>query len=349
MLKLFKKHFVPHEENDHQPHFLRMKNIRTIIAIVFMLQIGFFVIPFLPALNVLNSDFLASVLPSVLDDLTNENRKSQNLNTLTVNPLLNKVAELKAKDMAEKSYFAHVNPEGKQPWYWFGLVGYQYEYAGENLAVDFTDSKDVTVAWMNSPGHKANIMKNVYTEIGTGVATGTFNGKPTIYVAQVFGKPALAKASDANVVSVTNTTPTPSPITKAVTSNVKGASAQTEAIVEPEKVIEKEILIPVAQAIEEPVVDTKSVAYTKPSLFEKLASSPRSVANIILIVLGALILLAIILKLAIAVDKKHPVLITNGLVVLVLIFGVYVTDNYFAKNKLEITSSFVSFSQDDSL
>lgn len=347
MLKLFKKHFIPHDANDHQPHFLRMKNIRVIVAIVFMLQIGLFGIQFLPALNILSNNFLASVLPSVLGDLTNQNRKAQNLNTLTVSPLLNRVAELKAKDMAEKGYFAHVSPEGKQPWYWFGLVGYQYEFAGENLAVDFTDSHDVTLAWMNSPGHKANIMKNAYTEMGTGIATGTFNGNPTIFVAQVFGKPLIAKAENINTVTVTNTTPP----AKATPTNVKSSSVKAETKVAtdvpPTKLSQNQT--PIAEVKTEPVVETKPTTYSQPTLFEKLVTSPRSVVNIVLIILGSLVLLAIILKLAIRMDKKHPALITNGLVVLVLIFGVYVTDNYVSKGKLKTTSSFVSFEQTESL
>jgi hypothetical protein len=235
-----------------------------------------------------------------------------------------------------------VSPEGKQPWYWFGLVGYQYEYAGENLAVDFTDSKDVTLAWMNSPTHKANIMKNAYTEMGTGIATGTFNGNPTIFVAQVFGKPAITKIANANTAEPTNTT---LPTVKATPSNVRGASVVAEAKVVTEKVVAKveESPVPIAEAVAKPVIDTNPNTHSKVSLFDKVMSSPRSLVNIILIILGALVLLAIILKLAIRMDKKHPVLITNGLVVLVLIFGVYVTDNYVAKNKLKTTSSFVGF------
>ena len=188
MINWLKKHFIPHDDNDHQPHFLRTKNVQLLILAVFVIQLGVLVLPSVANLTPARS-FMALVLPSVLDDLTNQNRQNAHLATLTVNPELNRVAELKAQDMAEKGYFAHVSPEGKTPWYWFNLVGYKYEYAGENLAVDFTDSTDVAIAWMNSPTHKANIVKNAYTEIGTGVATGTYQGNPTIFVAQVFAKP----------------------------------------------------------------------------------------------------------------------------------------------------------------
>lgn len=132
---------------------------------------------------------MAAVLPAVLANLINEERQAQNLQTLAVNPVLNKAAEMKAKDMAQYGYFAHTSPEGKTPWYWLERVGYQYQYAGENLAVNFSDSKDLTIAWMNSPTHKANIEKENYTEVGTGIANGTYEGKKTIFVAQLYANP----------------------------------------------------------------------------------------------------------------------------------------------------------------
>lgn len=331
MLNWLKKHFIPHEGNDHRPHFLRIKNIRMIILVIFMMELGVLALPFIPAINLIGNNYLASVLPAVLDDLTNQNRKSQNLSTLAVNPALNKVAELKAKDMAEKGYFAHVSPEGKQPWYWFNLVGYKYQYAGENLAVDFTDSQDVTSAWMNSPTHKANILKNSYTEMGTGIATGTFQGRPTIFVAQVFGKPL-----DLNL--KTEITNTKAPIValdnKATTTRVKGAS--TKAVV-----IETATQTPVISNI---VVDTKlGQTPEKVSLFEKYITSPRHIVNIIFVILGSLIALAILLKLIIKANKKHPILIVNGLIVIVLIVGIFAVNTYIAKDLMQKTTSFVSF------
>jgi hypothetical protein len=340
MLNWLKKHFIPHEENDHQPHFLRIKNIRTIIIIVFVMELGVLSLPFLPAINLSNNSYLASVLPAVLDDLTNQNRKSQNLSVLTINPVLNKVAELKAKDMAEKSYFAHVSPEGKQPWYWFNLVGYKYSYAGENLAVDFTDSEDVTYAWMNSPTHKANIMKNSYTEMGTGVATGTWNGRPTIFVAQVFAKPAGAIMAEKPQI-----VPKVAQVElKASSTKVMGAS--TKAVVSEDSTS----LATQTPAVSAIVVDTKlDQKVGKVSIFEKYLTSPRHLVNIILIVLGGLVGLALLLKLIIRADKKHPVLITNGLAVFVLILGIYTMNNYFAESKMEAKTSFTNFQIEESI
>jgi len=177
MLAWLKKHFIPHEGNNHRPHILRAANIRNIIVAVIFFEVFAFLIPTITNLNM--SGGMAAVLPAVLTNLTNKERQEYNLQTLTVSPLLDKAAQMKAIDMAKNGYFAHTSPAGKTPWYWLEKVGYKYQYAGENLAINFSDSKDVTSAWMASPTHRANIEKRNYTEIGTGVAEGLYKGKKT--------------------------------------------------------------------------------------------------------------------------------------------------------------------------
>jgi len=135
---------------------------------------------------------LASVLPGVVAVLTNEARSVQSLDPLTENPVLARGAQLKADDMAEKGYFSHTGPDGEQPWKWFREAGYRYEYAGENLGVNFDESEDVVDAWLKSPTHRANILKHDFTEIGIGIATGTYKGREAVFVVQFFGKPARA-------------------------------------------------------------------------------------------------------------------------------------------------------------
>ena len=342
MINWLKKHFIPHAENDHRPHFLRGDNIRSLLVMILMLELGVYFLPFSPTLNLGSNSYTATVLPAVLDDLTNENRQSQNLPTLTVNPLLNEVAQLKANDMAQKGYFAHVSPEGKAPWYWFKQVGYDYEYAGENLAVDFTDSQDVDQAWMNSPTHKANILKGAYTEMGTGIATGTYQGSVTVFVAQEFGKPAVRKEvaiSPVEVVSdsASTTTIAKSSTTLATSSKVLGASAEIVSSSSTESELVATTTVETATPV---VVQTKN---THVSFFAKYATSPRHIVNIVLGIIGLLVVIAITLKLVIKRDQKHPTLITNGLIVLVIILGVYVVSNYMVRVKLDKTSSFSSF------
>ena len=133
---------------------------------------------------------LASVLPGVVALLTNDARTNENLLPLRESEILARGAQMKADDMAAKGYFSHTGPEGEQPWVWFMRAGYRYQYAGENLAVNFDESEEVINAWLDSPTHRANILKEQYTEIGIGIATGTYKGKDATFVVQFFGKPA---------------------------------------------------------------------------------------------------------------------------------------------------------------
>ena len=136
------------------------------------------------------SDFIASVLPTVLVDLANADRSAYKLGGLTLNPLLQETARLKAEDMAVKGYFAHYSPEGVSPWHFFDATGYAFVYAGENLAVNFDDSSAVNAAWMNSPDHRANILNGNFTEVGIATAKGMYEGRETLFVVEMFGSPA---------------------------------------------------------------------------------------------------------------------------------------------------------------
>jgi len=104
---------------------------------------------------------------------------------------LNQAAQLKAENMVANNYFNHTSPSGISPWYWFTKVGYNYKYAGENLAIGFFDSQEVYQAWLNSPEHRANIVNPNYTEVGTAVLSG-FGSNNTIVVVQEFGSQKTA-------------------------------------------------------------------------------------------------------------------------------------------------------------
>lgn len=142
--------------------------------------------------EILPSKQFAAVITSSLVSETNQERESEGLRDVTSNPVLVAAAQAKANDMAAKGYFAHTSPDGTSSWQWFKNSGYAFAFAGENLAVNFTDSSDVTTAWMNSPTHRANIMNGKFTEVGIATATGMYKGKETIFVVQMFGTPAVA-------------------------------------------------------------------------------------------------------------------------------------------------------------
>lgn len=146
-----------------------------------------------------HTDLLAEIRTAFLIDLANEDRTDEDLHQLVHNPLLTQAAALKAKHMVENEYFSHTSPDGVKPWDWFKAVGYDYAYAGENLAVHFVDSEMVHEAWMNSPTHRANILKEEFTEIGIATARGMLGGYETTFVVQMFGRPRASSIASRDV------------------------------------------------------------------------------------------------------------------------------------------------------
>lgn len=166
--------------------YKEIMRLKILIAVLLILVIS---VGTVPSFRVPVLDSLSAIYASVLVNLTNQNRVTANVAELKVNPVLEKAAQMKADDMAVKSYFAHNTPDGKTPWYWFEQAGYKYKYAGENLAVNFENSEDVETAWMNSRGHFLNIVNPKYTEIGIATSTGIYKGRTAIFVVQMFGTP----------------------------------------------------------------------------------------------------------------------------------------------------------------
>lgn len=136
--------------------------------------------------------FFADITKSALQIFVNQTRQSAGLKPLAESAKLNQAAQLKAENMVQNQYFAHTSPSGVSPWHWFLKAGYNYKYAGENLAIGFFESLEVYQAWLNSPSHKANIMNPNYTEIGTAVIQG-YGQNNAIVVVQEFGNPVIAK------------------------------------------------------------------------------------------------------------------------------------------------------------
>lgn len=116
-----------------------------------------------------------------LIELTNQNR----ISPVAEDQLLDKAAQAKADDMATNGYFAHAY-QGRTGWDFLRQYNYHYYFAGENLAVDFSDSESLIQAWMNSPSHRANVVNDRFKHIGIGIAEGMFQGHKTKYVVEFF-------------------------------------------------------------------------------------------------------------------------------------------------------------------
>jgi hypothetical protein len=129
----------------------------------------------------------SDITPQKIIDLANADRADKGVYRLTENDKLDKAAEDKAGDMVAKNYFSHNSPEGVNPWHWFEKENYDYSYAGENLAMDFTSADKMNQAWLDSPTHRANIMNSNFREIGVSVREGAIGGHQTIVVVQLFG------------------------------------------------------------------------------------------------------------------------------------------------------------------
>ncbi len=78
-------------------------------------------------------------------------------------------ALIKAQDMKDNEYFEHVSPSGLDMSYFVGEAGYKYSTVGENLAEGYFSAQDVHIAWMNSEGHRENILSPDFEEIGVAV------------------------------------------------------------------------------------------------------------------------------------------------------------------------------------
>ncbi|MBQ3379688.1 MAG: hypothetical protein IJG50_07500 [Clostridia bacterium] len=100
--------------------------------------------------------------------LTNEIRASYGLAELSLNEDLSRVARSKAEDMAKYGYFSHESPTYGSPFDMMRAFGIEFVSAGENIAMGYKSAEAAVNAWMNSEGHRANILDPSYTEIGVG-------------------------------------------------------------------------------------------------------------------------------------------------------------------------------------
>lgn len=112
---------------------------------------------------------------------------------LIENAKLNAVAEAKAKDMFSNQYFEHISPTGVDPGTLAKKFGYDYIIEGENLILgNFKSEQEIVQHWMDSPGHRANILHDRFTEIGVAIIKGTYQGQTAWIGVQEFGLPLLA-------------------------------------------------------------------------------------------------------------------------------------------------------------
>ena len=181
---IFHHLFIPQEKNNFRSKLLHLDFLSYYLLLALFFTFLFKTTPFY---NILG--YATDITIQKLYELTNNERKKYNLPPLNYNKQLAEAAYKKALDMFNKNYWAHFGPNGETPWDFILSAGYQYEYAGENLAKNFLFSENVISAWMNSKTHRENILRKEYTDIGFAVVNGILNNEPTTLVVQMFGKP----------------------------------------------------------------------------------------------------------------------------------------------------------------
>ncbi|WP_205093361.1 CAP domain-containing protein [Thalassobacillus pellis] len=102
--------------------------------------------------------------------LTNERRKNNGLKPLKIDNQVMKVAQKKSEDMAQNGYFSHTSPTYGSPFEMMKQFGVDYRTAAENIAAGQDTPEQVVEGWMNSPGHRKNILNGELTHIGVGYA-----------------------------------------------------------------------------------------------------------------------------------------------------------------------------------
>jgi uncharacterized protein YkwD len=140
---------------------------------------------------------LVVAAPAFASDITNasviaamnEQRTKLGLHLLREDPRLDAAAADRMRDMEELSYWAHEAPDGRSPFAWLPLRSYRYRFAGENLAVGFETTELLVDGWMDSKGHRDNILSPDYEDCGVAVLDGgTVNRVEGKSVVVMFGK-----------------------------------------------------------------------------------------------------------------------------------------------------------------
>lgn len=192
MLSKLQYLFLPNERNNQKAKALHSSSLFILLFLIVGFQsILSFVIRAKPGVL----GFASNVKIEDLLSFTNKQRQKNGLKPLKLNNSLIDAATQKAALMFNFNCWAH-NCNGQTPWYFFKNAGYDYLFAGENLARDFGDSQSVVKAWMDSPTHRENILNQKYEEIGFAVVDGILDGEETTLVVQMFGaqakQPAIA-------------------------------------------------------------------------------------------------------------------------------------------------------------
>lgn len=206
MLETLSHFLLPKDSNNHRAKILHHPSLLLLVLFFFVTPF-FFQVTERHTQGVLGISY--SITPEELLFFTNVKRQENGLPVLQMDSQLAQAAAQKANHMFAHNYWAHVAPDGTTPWYFIKGSGYEYVYAGENLARGYTTANDVVNAWMASPSHRENMLSGNYTEIGFAIVPGTLTGDETVLVVEMFGSRTRSVAQSSVVPD--QPAPTPSP------------------------------------------------------------------------------------------------------------------------------------------
>lgn len=323
MRKTLKKYFIPHEENNYHPHILHTKRTvfyGLIFSLVKVVMVIFVVL--LPTDVFVLPDVLAEEQRQIVK-LTNEVRVDRGLPALMVVTKLETSSQNKANDMAKKEYFAHTQ-NNQTVSAWLKSAGYEYETAGENLAVGYSTAQDIVNAWKNSPAHYANLIDTDFVDLGVGLAGGIYDNQPTVFIAQHLASPLSFDENIEDVVSMAvkpkienNTIQKPIETEVATTEISKSSNTSTSILsakVENVSPTVKPVMDLEAPTPIDKYIQSKSVLSPITNIFDVSKN----------IYLGAIFffIFSLLLSIFFEIHKKHPHVIfqTSGLIILLVFF-----------------------------
>lgn len=199
--------FIPSKRNRFHPHALRPLGL-ILMALVLAFIPTIYNVASTGKLQVLG--YATAISVADVHSLSNAQRSSAGVGGLNLNGTLNQAAQNKANHMFANNYWAHNAPDGTTPWSFVNGAGYAYSFAGENLAKNFMTSAGVVNGWMNSPGHRANVLDNRFIDVGYAVVNGVLQGQETTLVVAMYAAPATVAQAPPPPAPAPAPTPTPS-------------------------------------------------------------------------------------------------------------------------------------------
>lgn len=316
MFKILHHYFFPHLRNNHRSKILH--NSSLLVIIVFLLFSTWFSI----IVNSINPQILGinySISDQELLVLVNQKRLENGLSPLILNGALSSAAYRKARHMLDNNYWAHFAPDGTSPWNFIISSGYNYVYAGENLAKGFVNANDAVEAWMNSPKHRDNILSSQYRDVGFAIVEGTLQGEETVLIVELFGQ-------EKNSFLASNTTDVETALSvsdrrEQEQAQVQARGQEEEASVSANEIAQVPLLGSTSIDNLESVDNFQSKLYQSQPLVDIISST-----KTFSFVLTAILLVAFILDLVVVVKRKIPRIVGDNLdhILLLSIFIVFI-------------------------